>query len=188
MNSSAPVDFDLDLLNTEIRPRWGWFVALGVALLILAFLAFGNLIAATIVSVFIVGVLMTIGAVAQVVHAFRVQRWGGFFFWLFGGLLYGVAGILTLYNPLLAAAVLTLVLAISLIAAGILRTWASLRMRPLRGWGWITASGIITMLAGVVFALNWPANTLILLGIVLAVDLTFQGIAAIAFGMALKAR
>lgn len=187
MSTTAQDGFNLGALNTEIRSRWGWFVALGVALLILAFLAFSNLIVATIASVFMVGVLMTVGAVIEIVHAFRVRRWGGFFFWLIGGVLYGVAGILTFYNPLLAAAVLTLVLAIALIAAGILRVWASIRMRPLRGWGWITASGIITIAAGVVFALGWPANTLFLLGIVLAVDLTFQGVAAIAFGMALKA-
>lgn len=187
MSTTAQDGFNLGALNAEIRSRWGWFVALGVALLILAFLAFSNLIVATIASVFMVGVLMTVGAVIEIAHAFRVRRWGGFFFWLLGGVLYGVAGILTFYNPLLAAAVLTLVLAIALIAAGILRVWASIRMRPLRGWGWITASGIITIAAGVVFALGWPANTLFLLGIVLAVDLTFQGVAAIAFGMALKA-
>lgn len=187
MSSSAPGDFAVGSLNAELRPRWGWFVALGVALLVLALVAFANLMAATLVSVFMVGVLMTIGAVIQIVHAVRVKRWGGFFYWLLGGLLYAVAGVLTFYNPLLAAAVLTLVLAISLIAAGILRLWASIRMRPLHGWGWIAASGIITIIAGIVFALHWPANTLFLLGIVLAVDLTFQGISAIAFGMALKA-
>lgn len=186
MNTSAQAGFDLGSLNTEIRPRWGWFVALGVALIALALFAFGNLMAATIVSVFMVGVLMTIGAVVQIIHAVRVKRWGGFFFWLLSGLLYGVAGVLTFYNPLLAAAVMTLVLAISLIAAGILRVWASIRMRPLHGWGWLMASGLITIVAGVVFALNWPANTLFLLGIVLAVDLTFQGISAIAFGLSLK--
>jgi uncharacterized membrane protein HdeD (DUF308 family) len=49
------------------------------------------------------------------------------------------------------------------------------------------ASGVITGLAGIVVALGWPVNTLWLLGLVLAIDLTFQGVAAIAFGLALKA-
>jgi len=129
---------------------------------------------------------MVIGAVFHVIHAFQVRRWSGFFFWLLGGVLYGVAGVLTLYNPLLAAAVLTLFLAVALIVTGIGRVWLSMRIRPQSGWGWITASGVVTILAGIVFAMHWPANTLFLLGIVLAVDLTFQGVAAIAFGLVMK--
>jgi uncharacterized membrane protein HdeD (DUF308 family) len=49
------------------------------------------------------------------------------------------------------------------------------------------ASGVITTLAGIVVALGWPVNTLWLLGRVLAIDLIFQGVAAIAFGLALRA-
>ena len=171
-----------------LRAKWGWFVALGVGLLALGIIAFGNLLAATVVSVFYIGVLMLIGAVAQIGHAFQVRNWGGFFFWLLSGQLAGAAGILAFSNPTLAAAALTLVLAISLIASGILRLMLGLRLRSLQaGWGWLAASGVITLLAGLVFALGWPANTLWLLGIVLAVDLTFQGITAIAYGLALKA-
>jgi uncharacterized membrane protein HdeD (DUF308 family) len=49
------------------------------------------------------------------------------------------------------------------------------------------ASGVITLLAGLGVVIGWPVNTLWLLGLVLAIDLTFQGVAAIAFGLALKA-
>lgn len=184
--SSAQPGSDLGRLETELRSRWGWFVALGVILCVLGFIAFGNLAVATAASVFFVGALMLVGAVAQIIHAFRVKRWGGFFFWLLSGLLYGAAGVLVFYNPALAAATLTLLLAIALVASGILRVWWSFRLRPETGWGWILASGIITALAGVVFALGWPVNSLWLLGMFLAIDLTFQGVAAIAFGMALK--
>jgi uncharacterized membrane protein HdeD (DUF308 family) len=48
------------------------------------------------------------------------------------------------------------------------------------------ASGVVSVLAGVVFVLGWPVNSLWLLGMVLAIDLTFQGVCAIAFGLALK--
>jgi uncharacterized membrane protein HdeD (DUF308 family) len=86
----------------------------------------------------------------------------------------------------LAAATLTLLLAIALIASGILRIWWSFQLKPQVGWGWVLASGIITLLAGIIFVLGWPVNSLWLLGMVLAIDLTFQGIAAIAFGLTLK--
>ena len=184
--STARSGFDPASVTAELRSHWGWFVALGVVLLVLGFIAFGHLVIATVASVFYLGALMVIGAVAQIIHAFRVKRWGGFFFWLLSGLLYGAAGVLAFYNPALVAAALTLVLAVALIASGILRVWSGFRLRPEPGWGWLLASGVITTLAGIVVAIGWPVNTLWLLGLVLAIDLTFQGVGAIAFGLALK--
>lgn len=178
--------FGFSPVDDEIRTKWGWFLALGIALLLLGVFAFANLLAATVASVFIVGVLMIIGAVAQIVEAFQVKRWSSFFYWLLGGVLYGIAGVVAFVNPVLAAAALTLVLAISLIISGILRLIVAFNLRPRSGWGWLMASGLITTLAGLIFAVGWPANTLWLLGIVLAVDLAFQGATAIGFGLALK--
>jgi len=170
-----------------LRSEWGWFVALGIALVLLGMLAFGNVFAATVVSVLYVGAMMIIGAILQIIQAFRVKSWGGFFFWLLGGIIYGIAGAIAFYNPVLAAAALTLILAFTLIASGIVRAVLGFRLRPQQGWGWMMTSGVITIIAGIIFAVGWPANTLFLLGIVLAIDLTFQGIFSIAFGVALKA-
>jgi uncharacterized membrane protein HdeD (DUF308 family) len=168
--------------ETGQRAGWGWYVALGAALLVLSAFAFGNLLAATVASVYFVGILMLAGAVLQIVHAFEVKRWGGFFLWLLSGLLYGAAGVLAFWNPLLAASALTLLLAVALIVSGIFRIAWSLALRRLRGWGWLLASGLVTVLAGVVFLVGWPQNSLWLLGIVLAVDLAFQGAADLVFG------
>jgi uncharacterized membrane protein HdeD (DUF308 family) len=178
--------FEAEPVNPEARSQWGWFVVVGAALVVLGAIAFANLIAATLASVLFVGAMMTIGAVIQIVQAFRVKNWRGFLFWILGGALYGIAGVIAFYNPLLAAAALTLVLAFSLIVSGVLRAWLGLRLRAQAGWGWMVASGVITILAGIIFAAGWPANTLFLLGIVLAIDLIFQGVSSIGFGFALR--
>ncbi len=70
--------------------------------------------------------------------------------------------------------------------SGILLAWFGIRLGPEPGWGWMVASGKITLLTAIIFAMNWPANTLFFLGIVLAVDLTFQGVASMALGLSLK--
>ena len=41
--AQGPADVDPTAADAEPRARWRWFVALGVALLILGFIAFGNL-------------------------------------------------------------------------------------------------------------------------------------------------
>ncbi len=171
---------------SEVRSKWGWFVALGIAFLVLGAIAFFNVVTATVVSVFYVGMLMLIGAVMEIIHAFGVKSWGSFFWWLLSGIVYAIAGVIALVNPLLAAGVLTLLLAVALIAGGIFRIWVGMRARPTANWGWMVAGGVITLLAGLVIAIGWPVNSLWILGMFLAIDLIFQGWTFIAFGLALK--
>jgi uncharacterized membrane protein HdeD (DUF308 family) len=172
----------------KVRASWGWFVALGIGLLILGIIAAANLLTATVASVLFVGVLMLIGGVAQIVLAFRVKTWGRFLFWLLSGILYAAGGVLAFVNPLLASTFLTLLLAFSLIFAGALRISVGFGTRPDKGWGWIVAAGVLTALAGIVIAVGWPVNSVWVLGLFLAVDLMFQGWSYIAFGLALRAR
>ena len=103
----------------ELRSKWGWFVGLGIVMLIVGVIALGNLLAATVASVYFVGFMMLIAGGFEIAQSFGVKSWGGFFWWLLGGLLYAVAGIVAFTNPLLASAVLTLILAASLIASGL---------------------------------------------------------------------
>lgn len=173
-------------LRHDARSKWGWFVALGIVFVVLGSLAFGNLLVATAASVFYIGALMIVGAAANIIHAFQVKSWTSFSGWLLSGLLYGAAGITAFSNPLLAASVLTLILAYALIISGLLRIWSSTQMRAHAGWGWVTASGFVTLLAGVVFVMGWPINTLWLLGMLLAIDLTFQGFITLALGLTLR--
>jgi uncharacterized membrane protein HdeD (DUF308 family) len=74
--STRPFPLDLAAIEVELHSKWGWFVALGVVLLVLGILALGNLLVATLTSVFFVGIMMILGAVAQVIHAFQMKGWG----------------------------------------------------------------------------------------------------------------
>lgn len=170
----------------EARAKWGWFVALGALLLFFGCVALGNLFVATVASVYLVGSLMLVAGAFEIVHAFGVKSWGGFFWWIASGLLYAIAGFVAFYNPLLATAVLTFLLAASLMAAGVLRVWIGMKHRASSKSGWLIAAGVVTALAGLIIAIGWPVNSLWVLGIFLAIDLIFQGWTFIAFGLALR--
>ena len=103
---TLPTD-ELKNVIGEARSKWGWFVALGVLLLIFGGIAFGNLFIATVASVYFVGWLMLMAGAIEIIHAFGVKTWGRFFYWLLSGLLYAVAGFFAFYNPLLASTVFT---------------------------------------------------------------------------------
>lgn len=170
----------------EVRSRWAWFVGLGVAFLGLGALALTSLSAASLAVIMYIGALMVLGGIAQIVHAFRVSMWSNFLAWLVSGLLYLTAGVIAFFNPLAAMAAMTILFAASLFVAGVLRISVGFETQPEKGWGWIVATGILTLIAAAVIVTGWPANTPFLLGLVLAFDLIFQGAAFIAFGMSLK--
>lgn len=170
-----------------LRAHRGWFIALGVLLLLLGIIASLNLLLATVASIYVVGALMILGGVAQLVHAARVRSWGQAALGFASGVLYTVAGVLAFINPLLASSVLTLMIAAALLVSGVLRVVVAIRERPRRGWGWVLAAGVLSALAGLVLLLGWPVNSLWVLGLILAVDLIFQGWAWLAFGLALGA-
>ncbi len=171
---------------SELRSKWGWFVALGILMLAVGIIALGNLLMATLVSVYVVGIMMLIGGISEIIQAFSVKNWGGFLLWVASGLLYAIAGILTFRNPVLAAGLLTLLLAISLIASGIARLWVGFRHWSHQGSGWIVFGAIITLACGVLIALRWPINSVWILGMFLAIDMIFHGWTCIALGLGLK--
>lgn len=169
----------------QLRDNRGWFIALGILLVVLGLIALAHLLVATVATVYYVGILMLVGAVAQLVLAFRVRGWGRSLLMVLGAILYGVAGFFTLMNPLLASTVLTLLLAAGLIAAGLLRIIVGLRERPRQGWGWVLFMGILSVIVGVMIMAGWPFNSLWVLGIFLAADLLGQGLGWLFFGTGL---
>jgi uncharacterized membrane protein HdeD (DUF308 family) len=169
-----------------LRAKSGWIVALGVIYVIAGFIALGSVFAATVVSVFVVGIMMLIAGVAEVINAFQVKTWGGFLFWLLLGALYIVAGFATFENPLLAAALLTLILGIALIASGIMRIILAFSMKEETPWVWIVVSGVITLLLGLVILGHWPVSSLYVLGLFLGIDLVFAGAGWIGLGLGLR--
>lgn len=187
MTSAAHTPIPTDPMQ-DVRSKWGWFVALGALMLLFGGIAFANLFVATVASVFFVGSLMLVAGIVQIVHAFGVKGWGMFLWWTASGILYAVAGLVAFYNPVLASAVLTFLLAASLVASGVLRIWIGMKHRGSTRAGWLIVAGAISALAGVVIALGWPVNSVWVLGMFLAIDLIFQGWGYIAFGLALKAR
>ncbi|PDT85443.1 HdeD family acid-resistance protein [Sinorhizobium sp. BJ1] len=169
-----------------VAGKWAWFVALGVLLIMAGGVAFGNLLVATVASVYYVGLIMLIGGLLNLAQAYQVKDWGGFLFWVLSGGLYAVAGLFAFINPVLASSFLTILMAVALIVAGAFRMWVGFRLSPLGGWGWIVIGGLVTLLAGLVIAAGWPVNSLWILGLFLAVDLVMQGLALIAFGVLVK--
>jgi uncharacterized membrane protein HdeD (DUF308 family) len=144
----APNRFGTALVIDPLRANSAWIIVLGVIYAIAGVIALASVVTATVVSVFVVGIMMVVACVAQVINAFQVKTWGRFVLWVLLGALYIVAGFVTLENPLLAAAILSLVLGVALIASGIMRIILAFSVKEGMAWMWIVVSGGITLLLG----------------------------------------
>ena len=169
-----------------LRAKWGWIVTLGAVYVIVGFIALGSVVVATVASVLVVGVAMIVAGIAEVINAFQVKSWGKFLLWALLGVLYVIAGFATFENPLLAAALLTLVLGASLVASGIMRIILAFSMKRETPWIWVALSGIITLLLGLLILAHWPINSVYILGLLLGIDLITVGAGWIGIGLGLR--
>jgi uncharacterized membrane protein HdeD (DUF308 family) len=171
---------------TALRGNWLWFVVLGVALIVLGFVALGSVVIATLATALVIGALMLVGGVTEIVGAFWSRGWSGFFLHLLPGILLVVVGVLFLGAPLDAVVVLTLLLACLLLAGGIFKIVAAMSYR-FASWGWSLVSGAIDVVLGVMIWLEWPASALWVIGLFVGISLVFRGFNWIGLGAALHA-
>jgi uncharacterized membrane protein HdeD (DUF308 family) len=188
MSNTADVSKSFDTGLQPLRAKSGWIVALGIIYVIAGVVALGSVALATVATVFVVGIMMLIAGVAEVINAFQFKTWGKFLLWILLGVLYIVAGFVTFENPLLAAALLTLLLGFSLVASGIMRIVLAFSMKEGAPWIWVALSGTITVLLGIVILARWPVSGLYILGLFLGFDLVLAGASWIGVGFGLRAR
>lgn len=169
-----------------IHSAWGWFVVLGAAFIALGLVASSHLLLATLVTVYYLGASMILAGALQIIQSFRLTHWGGFILWLLSGILYVAAGAAAFMNPSLASSALTLFLALFTAASGIMRIWLGAGAMSERGWGWIIASGVLSTAVGLLVLVGWPLNSTWLLGLILSIDLIFQGCALLGIGFRLR--
>ncbi len=170
----------------ELKKNWGWFFALGLALVVLGIIALGASVATTMVSILFLGWLLIIGGALSVVHAFfREKKWGGFFIDLLTGILYLVVGFMLVANPAAGAVALTLLIAFFLIFEGVFRIGVALSARW-HHWGWLLLNGIITLVLGIAIWAQWPLTGLWVIGLFIGIELIFNGWGLIMLGVAAK--
>lgn len=166
--------------------RWGWFVALGAALVVIGAVAWFEVVAVTLVSVIFIGAALLVGGVFQILQAFMVRGWSGFLLHVLMGLLYILGGFLIMAEPVTGAVVITVFLAVCLGIAGIMRILLAVQHRELTGWWLMLFSGVITLLIAILLYSTLPWSGLWVLGTLIAVELAIQGITWIQFGLMLR--
>jgi len=184
MSSSTDVGFYL-AGSEELRRNWGWFLALGVFLVVLGTIALGSAVLATMATVVLIGWLLLVGGIVEAGHAFWRKKWSGFFVDLLTGILYMVVGFMIVANPVATAETLTLLIALFLMFGGVFRIVAALAVR-FPHWGWLVLHGAVNLLLGIAIWRQWPWSGLWVIGLFVGIDLIFNGWSLVMLGLAAK--
>ena len=169
----------------ELRRRWGWFLGLGVLLIIFGMTAMGSAVLMTLATMVFVGWLMIIAGVLQSSHAFACKGWSGFFIDMLTGLLYSVVGFMFIANPGATAMTLTLLMSMLLIFGGIFRIAVSLAVR-FQNSIWLLLNGVVNLVLGIAIWRQWPLSGLWVIGLFIGIDMIFNGWALVMLGLAAK--
>lgn len=187
MAEQRHVSASLTAALDQLRHSWGWFVGLGIGLVVLGIVCILGEVATTLITVIVLGWFLLLSGVMALVHAFRTRTWSGFFLYLLSAVLRVFIGYTLIRYPLIGALSLTLLLAALFIVGGVFRAIGATSLRFPR-WGWTAASGAIAVLLGVMLLAQLPASSLWFLGLAVGIDLLFEGGALIALGGALRSR
>lgn len=166
--------------------EWLFLAAMGVALMVLGAVAIGASEIATLATVLTFGIVLLVGAIFHVIVGIRTRQWGGLFMHLLGGVLYFIAGLFMLKDPLLAAATFTLLIAAFLFVGGIIRMILALTEKfPHRGW--VLLNGFISVLLGAAIWRQWPWSGLWVIGLFIGIEMLFSGLSWLMLAVTFRA-
>jgi len=168
----------------EVRKSWGWFLVLGVLLVVLGAVCVGKAQSATTFSILTLGWVLAFSGVLWLVNAFRALSWQGFFLYLLNAMIRGVAGYLLIRHPDAGAAGVTMLLASLFVVGGLFRTVGASAMQFPR-WGWTAFAGLVSVGLGIFLMSTWPATSTYFIGLAIGIDLIFDGAALVGFAGAI---
>jgi uncharacterized membrane protein HdeD (DUF308 family) len=161
----------------------GWSLALGILLIIAGVTALLFPMIAAVAAALYIGWFALIAGAIAIAIAIKTRSEAHFGWRLLVGVVYLALGFLLVANPLAGAASLALFVGALLAAAGVVEIALAFRIKPHKGWGWLLANGIVSIVLAVLIAIGWPLDSLLLIGYLVGFQIIACGVARIALGM-----
>ena len=172
--------------NVEDNSAWAGFFVLGILLVILGFAVMIFPVAGTFSVELLFGLVLLFAGLTQIVLAFQAKGWGGFIITLLIGVVYTIVGLVFLFNPFGGAIALTLILGAFLLVEGILKIVLSFKLKALSNWVWIFFEGVITVIIGLFIVLNWPSDSIWVIGLLFGISILFSGLTSMVTAFMMK--
>ena len=164
----------------------GYLMGLGILFIVLGMIGIAGQVLFSFVTINVLGAFLIIGGGFQFVHAIRSTGWKSVGVQVVLALLYIAAGLFTWVFPIPALEAITLWLAAIFFITGFLRLVSAFQHRHFREWFWLVLSSAISILMGVLIMNGYPASSLWLPGLLIAIELLLQGWSMLFIGIAAR--
>jgi uncharacterized membrane protein HdeD (DUF308 family) len=179
---------------TEIRSKVlgaagkvpGALIGLGILFIILGMIGVAGQVLFSFISVNVLGIFLFAGGLLQGIHAFKSTGWKSVGVQLIFAILYIGAAIYVWAFPIPALEAITLWLAAIFFITGFLRLVSAFQHRQFAEWFWLALSAAISILMAVLIMYSFPAASLWLPGLLIAIELLLQGWSLLFLGFAAR--
>lgn len=174
------------IISTDLQRNWRYLMVTGAIIASLGLLAvFAPFVTGISLSIFL-GAFLVVGALVHVANAFSARGWAGSLWQIVLAIVYVIAGISILTDPIIGLVTLTLLVAVYLAIVGIVEIGMGLSMRSEPRWGWPVLSGVISLILAGLLWVGFPSTALWAVGLLFGISLLSSGLSLV--GIALVAR
>jgi uncharacterized membrane protein HdeD (DUF308 family) len=166
-----------------VRERRGWFVAMGLASIVLGVLAIVLPYAATLFTTVVIGWLIVLAGVSEGYHALANRGWAGAGWELLSAAVQVIAGLVLVLFPLVGKIALVVVVAAYFFSEGALKLIRASQHRGLRGSGWLVFDGLLAMVLGIIIIGSGLGTAIRLLGLLVGIHLLAGGTSMVLIGV-----
>jgi len=169
-----------------MQSKWGWFLVLGIVLILCGALAVALPAVSTFAASVVLGVVLSIAGLVKIIQSLQLKEWSGFIWQELTGAVELVGGVLIYLNPLKGALAITLLIALVFLVQGLGQIALAFRVRLQPGWRWLLISGITALLASAALTLKLPYTRFYTPGTIAGISLLVAGWAYVAIALAVR--
>lgn len=151
------------------------FLALGLLSLVLGAVAIVLPLAGTYPPALVLGLILMAIGLADVFHAFLLRERQGFLLSWLSAILFFFVGLMLALSAALAPMSVPYLLGLMFLLGGGLRAGKGLNLRPVAGWRWVVASGIVGVAFGFWILFQWRSVTLVEISVLAGVSMLVDG-------------
>src|SRR5262249_9597958 len=166
-----------EAMRETVKRHSLWYLIQGALMVLAGLLALVYPVVSSFAVVLFLGWLLIISGVVQGISLIDARNVPHFWLQLVSVVLSVIVGLLFLRHPGEGLLTLTLLLIVFFMVEGISKVIFSLTIRPFPNWGWVLASGIVTVLLAFYLWASLPVTAVWLLGILLGIQLINEGAA-----------
>jgi len=159
---------------------------LGIALITLGVAAVLAPVVAGSALVMVIGFILLIAGIVPIVRELKAEASKEKTIGLTLGIITALAGIAIIGHPLFGLAFLTLLLVGYFVVEGVWKIVVSFQYMPATGSKWLLASGVLSLVLGLLIWNQWPVSGMWAVGVLVGVNLLGTGLALVTLASTLN--